>query len=57
MANTPKPTRRKLKTVNMLNRYGKKLGYTMHPPVWVDGVPHVAFSKPRKECREVDETN
>ena len=48
MAHTPKPIRHKLKAVAMLNRYGKKLGYTMFPPVWIDGVPHVAFKKKKE---------
>ena len=45
MACTPKFMRRKLKLVAQVNRAGRKLGYIMHPPIWIDGVPHVAFSK------------
>ena len=45
MANTPKFMRRKLKLVAQVNRAGHKLGYIMHPPAWIGGIPHVAFSK------------
>ena len=46
MSHTPKPERRKLKTVRMLERWGRKQGYTMFPPIWINGVPHVAFREP-----------
>ena len=43
MAHTPKPVRRKLKTVRMLERWGHKHGYIMFPPIWINGTPHIAF--------------
>lgn len=46
MAHTPKPERHKIKVVRMLERWGRKQGYTMHPPIWINGVPHVAFREP-----------
>ena len=46
MARTPKPVRHKLKTVRMLERWGRKQGYAMFPPIWINGVPHVAFREP-----------
>ena len=46
MAHTPKPIRRKLKVVRMLKRSAKKTGHTVTlGPIWIDGVPHVAFKK------------
>ena len=49
MAHTPKPVRRKLKTVRMLERWGHKHGYIMFPPIWINGTPHVAFAKKKEE--------
>ena len=46
MAHTPKTVRRKLKAVRMLERWGRKQGYIMFPPVWINGTPHVAFREP-----------
>ncbi len=49
IAATPKPIRHKLKVVRMLERLGRKHDYTMLPPIWINGVPHVAFKKEKEE--------
>ena len=49
MACTPKPERRKHKTVAMLKRWADKTGYTMLGPHWIDGIPHMAFKKKEGE--------
>ena len=46
MATTPKPERKKLKAVAMLERWGRKQGHEMFPPIWIGGMPHVAFREP-----------
>lgn len=45
MAHNPKPERHKLKVIRMLERWARKHDYTMLPPIWINGVPHVAFTK------------
>ena len=49
MAHNPKPERHKLKAVRMLERWARKQGHTMLPPIWINGVPHVAFAKKEGE--------
>ena len=56
MARNPKPERHKQKTVKMLERWAKKTGHTMLPPIWINGTPHVAFTK-KKEGRVNDNVN
>ena len=46
MARNPKPERHKQKTVKMLERWAKKTGHTMFPPIWINDTPHVAFREP-----------
>ena len=45
MAHTPKPERHKIKVVRMLKRWANMTGHVMMGPLWVDGIPHVAFKK------------
>ena len=49
MAHTPKPERHKHKVIRMLERWARKEGYVVFPPIWINGVPHVAFEKKDKE--------
>ena len=49
MARNPKPERHKQKTVKMLERWAKKTGHTMFPPILINGTPHVAFAKKKEE--------